>query len=208
MLKRNPLTGFPACVPGLLAGRLPTSISLLSLLSLVFLFGSARTVHAQALPTAERAGDIDVFGGFTRNWPDYGRSWGDGGFVGGDYLLHKFRFGQPGIEFRYSKVTGSTTNESFVGGGVESHYRIGRLAPYAALLYGVGGISVPSVKYSDSGNTLLLGGGADYPITHGFSARAEYMYGFMHISGSSAAPDSGLNLTPSFINLGVVYSIR
>ncbi len=205
MLKRNPTTGLLACVPGRALRCLQTSVPLLSL---VLALSFVRTAPAQAIPAAQRSGQIDVFGAFALTKPDYGETWDKGGMGGADLLFRQFRFGQPGIEFRYSKVTGATSNETFVGGGVESHYRIGKLAPYAALLYGVGGITVPQFNYSDSGNTLQIGGGADYPLTHRFSARGEFMYGFMHISGSSSNPDSGLHLTPATINIGLVYNIK
>ncbi len=115
MLKRNTLTGSFACVPGLTPGRLQTSVLLL--LSFVFTFGFSKTAHAQALPTAVGGGQINVFGGFTATRPDYGPPWDKGGMVGGNFMLRRFIFGQPGITVRYSRVTGSTT-ETFFGGGL------------------------------------------------------------------------------------------
>jgi hypothetical protein len=171
-------------------------------------FGGVRTSHAQALPAAEKTGKLNVFGTYNLTAPDYSNQKDNGFTVGGEYLFRKLIFGQPAVAVRYSKVWGPVVNESFVGGGLESHYKIGFVRPYATVLYGVGGLDSSTTTYSDSGNTLLLGGGADVPVSRRFSARAEFIYGFMHISGKNGTPIDELNLTPATLNLGLVYHIK
>ena len=205
MLKRSTSLGSIACPFIPFRHRLQASGLLLLLVSV---FGGVRTSHAQALPAAEKTGKLNVFGTYNLTAPDYSNQKDNGFTVGGEYLFRNLIFGQPGIAVRYSKVWGPIVNESFVGGGLESHYKIGFVRPYATVLYGVGGLSSSITSYSDSGNTLLLGGGADVPVSRRFSARAEFIYGFMHISGKNGTPIDELNLTPATLNLGLVYHIK
>jgi hypothetical protein len=172
------------------------------------LFTCSSMSRAQAIPTAQTTGELDAFGTFSITNPDYGRGWNTGGTVGGDLLLRPFRFGQPGVVFRYANVSGSTTRETFLGGGLDLHYRLPWIRPYATIEYGVGGLAVPEINYSDSGGTVLIGGGADVPLARRFSARGEFTYEFINISGRNGAQAGSLSLTPSTFNIGLVYRIR
>jgi hypothetical protein len=206
MLKRNTLIGrfarairpFPGC----------SSTSLL-LLAVVSLFGLVRTSHAQAIPTAEKGGGIDAFAAVTITTPDYAPSKDAGFTVGGSYILKRFIWGTPALAARYSYTTGTTVNESFFGGGGELRYHYRLVRPYATILYGVGGFAIPSIlNYSDSGNTLLIGGGADIPVSRKFAARGEFTYSFVDITGFHNTPVGEITLTPWSINIGVVYHIK
>jgi hypothetical protein len=205
MLKRSTSLGSIACLFIPSRRRLRASGLLLLLVSV---FGGVRTSHAQAIAAADKTGQINVFGTYNLTSPDYSYQKDNGLTVGGEFLFRKLFIGQPGVAVRYSKVWGPIVNESFVGAGLESHYKIGFVRPYATVLYGVGGLNVSRINYSDSGNTLLVGGGADVPVSRRFSARAEFIYGFMHISGTNGTPVGELNLTPATLNLGLVYHIK
>jgi hypothetical protein len=205
MLKRSTFFGSVACLPSPSRRRLQAAGLLLLLVSVS---GWTRTSHAQALPAADKTGQINAFGTYTLTAPDYSNQKDNGFSVGANYLFRRWIFGQPGIAMRYSKVWGPIVDESFIGGGLESHYKIGFVRPYATVLYGVGGVNAVKTPYSDSGNTLLVGGGADVPVSRRFSARVEYIYGFMHISGQNGSSRGELNLTPSSLNLGFVYHIK
>jgi hypothetical protein len=206
MLKRNTFIGRFARAIRPSPRRPCTSLLLLAALSL---FGLARTSHAQAIPTAEKNGGIDAFGTLTITDPDYAGSKDAGFTVGGSYLLRKFIWGTPALAARYSYTSGSTVNESFFGGGGELHYHYRMLRPYATVLYGVGGLAIPSIhNYSDSGNTLLIGGGIDVPVSRKFSARVEYTHNFVTITGYHNTPLGEITLTPWSINVGVVYHIK
>src|SRR3984885_12782708 len=206
MLKRSTSLGSIAYLFGLSRSRrLQASRLLLLLLSVS---GWVRTSHAQASAAADKTGQINVFGTYTFTSPDYGPQKDNGFTVGGDFLLRRLIFGQPGVAVRYSKVYGSTVNESFVGAGLESYYKVGFVRPYATVLYGVGGVDGVNNHYSDSGNTLLVGGGADVPVSHRFSARSEFTYGFVHISGRNGTSTGEINLNPASLNLGLVYHIK
>jgi hypothetical protein len=204
MLKRSTSLGSIACLP-IPRHRLQASGLLLLLVSV---FGWVRTSHAQAIAAADKTGQINVFGTYNLTAPDYSNQKDNGITVGGEYLFRKLIIGQPAVAVRYSKVWGPIVNESFIGAGLESHYRIAFVRPYATVLYGVGGLNSPKTSYSDSGNTLQIGGGADVPFSHRFSARAEFIYGFMHIAGRNGTPVGELNLTPATLNLGLVYHIK
>ncbi len=67
---------------------------------------------------------------------------------------------------------------------------------------------MPFTHFSDSGNEFLFGGGADVPIAHRFSARGEFTYGFLHISGFQGGPIGAININPASVNIGVVYNIK
>jgi hypothetical protein len=206
ILKRNTFIGRFARAIRPFPGRPCTSLLLLAVVSL---FGLARTSHAQAIPTAEKAGGLDAFAAVTITNPDYAPSKNAGFTVGGSYLLRKFFWGTPAFAARYSYTTGTTVNESFFGGGGELHYHYRMLRPYATVLYGVGGLAVPSIfNYSDSGNTLLIGGGADVPVSRKFAARGEFNYSFVDITGFHNTPVGEITLSPWSINIGVVYHIK
>jgi hypothetical protein len=211
MLKRNTFIG---CFARAISRPQGTPRASLVFFALLASFGFVGTSHGQALPTAEKNGGIDVFGTFTLTSPDYGvtKTTGvteDAGFtVGGDYQMRKFFWGQPAAAVRYSFVTGSTVNETFIGGGGELRYRYHMLRPYITVLGGVGSLTYRSSGYNDSGNTLMIGGGADYPVSPKFSARAEFLYGRVNITGFQNTQVGAIPLNPWSINLGVVYHIK
>ena len=128
--------------------------------------------------------------------------------VGGDYLMRKFVWGQPALAARYSFVTGSNVNETFAGGGFELHYTYRMFRPYATVLGGVGSLNYRATGYHDSGNTILAGAGTDYPLSPRLSARGEFTYGFVDITGFQNTQVGAIHLTPWSINLGVVYHIK
>jgi hypothetical protein len=208
MLKRSTFVGCFARAMKDSLGRRLTSALLLSFASIFGLFGLVATSHAQAVSTADKGGQIDAFGAFTFTSTDFEQAKDVGGSVGGAFLLRKLIFGQPGFAARYMRVTGSTANASFIGGGLESHYRVGPVRPYGMVLYGVGGLAQPQYHYSDSGNTLLIGGGVDVPLNRQFAARGEFTYSFVNITGYHNTPVGELNLTPVSVNIGVVYHIK
>jgi hypothetical protein len=211
MLKRNTFIGCFARAISRLPGSPRASLVLFALLAP---FGFVGTSHGQATPTAEKTGAIDAVGTFTLTSPSYGLTKTTGVTedvgvtVGVDYLLRKFFWGQPAAAVRYSFVTGSSVNETFVGGGGELHYRYHLLRPYITVLGGVGSLTYRASGYNDSGNTLLFGGGADYPVSPKFAARAEFTYSRVNITGFQNTQVGAIHLTPWSINLGVVYHIK
>jgi hypothetical protein len=204
MLQRNISIGPSQNASGLFMERPQVSVVLLLLLTF---FGMAKMSRAQAIPVAEKNGGINIFGGYTFTTPDYGRQDDNGFFVSGNFVLRRFIFGQPALAARYSRVTGSTTNETFAGAGLESLYRIGPVRPYITALYGVGGVNVSSAHYSDSGNEFLLGGGAEVPLAHRFGVRAEYTYGWLNLSGTNGTAHGAIDLNPASVNIGAVYHL-
>jgi hypothetical protein len=211
MLKRNTFIGCFARAISRPSIRPRTSLLLFALLAL---FAFVDTSHGQALPTAEKTAAIDAFGTFTLTSPDYGVTKNTGvtedtGFsVGADYLMRTFFWGQPAVAVRYSFVTGSTVRETFIGGGGELHYRYHMLRPYITVLGGVGTLTYLRSGYNDSGNTLLVGGGSDYPLSRRVSARAEFTYSRVDITGFQNTEIGAIHLAPWSINLGVVYHIK
>jgi hypothetical protein len=208
MLKRNTFVGCFARAIRSSPGHRLTSVLLLSLASIFGLFGLVATSHAQAISTADKGGQVEAFGAFTFGSSDYGPNKNEGGSVGGAFLLRKLIFGQPAIAARYVHLSGPTASETFFGGGLESHYRFGPVRPYVTALYGVGGLIRSSINYSDSGNTLLIGGGADIPVTPKFDVRGEVTYSSIKITGYHDTSVGAVDLNPVSVNLGIVYHIR
>ena len=215
MLKRNTFIG---CFAG--APSHSPSLPLISLLflSLLTLFGFVGTSHAQAIPTADKTGALDAFGALNITGTDYTQgitgyahdsaSIDAGVTAGASFALRKFFWGQPVIAGRYSFVHGATANETFMGGGGELRYHYQRFRPYITVLGGIGSLSVPTTGYKDTGNALLVGGGTNYPLAPRFSARAEFNYSFVDITGFDNTQAGAKSLTPWSFNLGIVYHIK
>jgi hypothetical protein len=209
MLKQNTFVG---CLARAIRLCLGSPLTLALLLSLASSFGLVATSHAQATATADKGG-IDIVGAVTITStsidPFFHNSTQDiGGSVGGDLLLRKFIFGQPALAVRYTNVTSSSADQTFIGGGLESHYRVGPVRPYATILYGVGGLSLPHTTYSDSGNTLVVGGGVDVPLNPKFAARGEFTYSFVDITGYHNTSVGQIKISPATFNIGIVYHIK
>ncbi|WP_263409846.1 porin family protein [Terriglobus tenax] len=170
------------------------------------LAGSSFQAKAQAIPTAQKRGDVDAFFLYGRANTDYGPVKNNVYTFGVDYMFRPIRFGQPGVNVRYSRSSGSVVDEPFFGGGLDwrfrEHYHV---RPYAVADIGVGSLKVKANGFDDSGTSYILGGGADIPITSRFAGRVEFDYQHIKISGG-AGPD--LTFTPYSINFGVVYRIK
>jgi hypothetical protein len=210
MLKQNTFVG---CLARAISRCLRSPLTLALLLSLASSFGLVATSYAQATATADK-GSIDVVGAFTFTSTNINaffphKSTQDiGGTIGGDLRLRKFSFGQLAFAARYTNVTSSSADQTFIGGGLESHYRVGPVRPYATVLYGVGGLSLPHTPYSDSGNTVVVGGGVDVPINPKFAARGEFTYSFVNITGFNNTSVGAINISPATLNIGIVYHVR
>jgi hypothetical protein len=206
MLKRNTFMGCFARASSPSRGCLRTSVPLM--IMLVSLVGQARMSHAQATATAEKSGGVDAFGALNITASDHAGDTDIGGTVGGALLLRRFIFGQPALAVRYSYMQGSSSHETFVGGGVELHYHLRLVRPYVTLLGGVGGLSIPSVNYSDSGDTFVFGGGVDVPINRRFAVRGEVTYTYIDFTGYHNTSAGAFTLNPVAGNIGVVYHIK
>lgn len=178
------------------------SRSALLLLSLAL---SAPLLRGQASPTASRAGDLQIGGGFTSAASDYGRR-----FNGGNaYATFDFRehFGVE-ADFHYVRQgNGSTLYEKTyeIGGRYTRTY--GRFAPYGKVLVGRGVFNFPPCPPPAAQNVACanlafnmyaLGGGTDVHVRPWLNVRGDFEY-----QNWPGFPPTGL--TPLLVTLGAAY---
>lgn len=164
----------------------------------------APLLHGQASPTASRAGDLQVGGGFSSAASDYGRRF-NGGFAYFDFDFRQ-HFGIEG-NFHFVKQSNYTLYEKTyeIGGRYLRTY--GNFVPYGKVMYGRGVFNFPpcpppadqskacaNLAY----NLYALGAGVDYKLNTSIHLRGDFEYqrwpGF---------PPTGL--TPVLISVGAAY---
>jgi len=166
----------------------------------ISLIGAPATLLAQASPTASRAGDLQIGGGFSNANTDYvpNRVNGPTVYVAFDFYKH---FGIEG-EFRFLK-DGETNiyEKTYEIGGRYNHPFRQRYVPYAKLMYGRGvfnfatfGVTTANLAY----NMFAGGVGLDYRLLPYLNVRADYEYQHW-----LSFPPNGLS--PSVITIGAAY---
>lgn len=150
-------------------------------IALILLSCMTGQMHAQyrehALPTASRAGDLQIGGGFLIGSSNYNfvstRLIGAAGYTTFDIRSHW------GAEFDFHHTRSSvdtTVYERTYEIGPRVYLSRGRLAPYAKVMYGRGVYnfhnSVANVAY----NIYTYGGGADFAVTRALNVRGDYEY--------------------------------
>lgn len=166
-----------------------------------FLGKAAHHSHAQAVPTASRAGIAQLGAGWTFAKPDYGQKNIQGFSIYGtfDFTRH---WGVEGDVHRTSLITPNDTGEDSYLLGPRYVVRHNRFAPYGKALFGFGRFKY---QYDNAPHTTYtykiysLGAGLDYRATEHINVRAidfEYQKwpGF---------PTSGL--TPILFTFGAAY---
>jgi opacity protein-like surface antigen len=181
----------------------------LKIFTLICLASLATKVHAQAMPTASRAGDLQIGGSF--NLASCSCSGltsnslkGYGFYSTFDFKLHY------GVEAEFHQVNDPDNSEGVyertyeVGGRyVIRHYR--GFIPYVKVMAGRGVFNFPRFEDEASntadanlGYTLVAGGiGADYNLIPSINLRAEYQ-----IQKWFSFPE---DLTPQMFTIGAAY---
>jgi opacity protein-like surface antigen len=166
----------------------------------ISLIAAPATLLAQASPTASRAGDLQIGGGFSNADTDYvpNRVNGPTVYVAFDFYKH---FGVEG-EFRFLK-DGKTNiyEKTYEVGGRYSHPFHTRYVPYAKLMYGRGVFNFASYGTTTANlayNMFAGGVGLDYRVLPYLNVRADYEYQHW-----MSFPPNGLS--PSVITIGVAY---
>ena len=156
--------------------------------------------HGQAVPTASRAGDLQVGVGYTSANADYSyvtdRVRGFNFYTDFDLRYHV------GIEFTFHQLddpASAVYERTYEAGGrYLRHY--GRFAPYAKGLYGRGVLNFPKSDANLAYNLVSAGVGVDVAVHPRVNFRAEFEY-----QDWFSAPGGDLNLTPSLVTVGVAY---
>ena len=154
----------------------------------------------QAIPTASRAGDLQVGLGYTNANADYSyvtdRIGGLNFYTDFDLREHL------GVEVDFHQLEdpGSDVYERTyeLGGRYVRHY--GRFGPYARAMYGRGVLNFPRNVANLAYNLLAGGIGVDVAVDPRVNVRADFEY-----QDWLSAPGAGLNLTPSLLTVGVAY---
>lgn len=167
-------------------------------LFLILLACSSVTAFAQGRPTASRAGDLQVGGGYTFSRADYltGRQSGFAFYSDFDFRPHW------GVEVDFHQINDRSGTQVYqrtyeVGG----RYIVGnysRFTPYVKGLYGRGVYNFPQSEANLAYNMLVGGGGVDIAVHPRINVRADFEY--QHWFGFQF---SGLN--PQLITFGAAY---
>jgi len=170
---------------------------LIGRLALSFLLGGTSALFAQAVPTASRAGDLQIGAGYSMAKPDYVPQTFQGfaAYADFDFMPHL------GIEAEFHQVDSTTGDQSYqrtFDGGARYFRTYGVLVPYVKAMAGHGDFRYP---YSGAvvGYTIYTGGvGADVKFGAFLRVRGEYEYqkwtGFTNGS-----------VTPQVVTVGVAY---
>jgi Outer membrane protein beta-barrel domain len=175
---------------------------LTKILVFIVLLGGASILHAQASPTASRAADLKIGGGFTNSGTDYLPNRVNGGMGYFNYDFHPHY----GIEGNFHFIKDSPSNiyqKTYEIGG--RYYRTyGKWVPYGKVLYGRGVFNFASggVTYANLAYNLVAGGvGVDYKALPYLYVRGDFefqnWFGF---------PQSSLR--PNLLTIGAAYHFR
>ena len=163
-------------------------------------------MHAQALPTASRAGVLQAGAGVSMANPDYTQKYIKGitGYATFDFTPH---LGVEADVHYTSLITPEDFGENSYEAGIRYVIRKGRYEPYAKGLFGIGsgtfqtGIYMGN-QHSTSYPIYSLGAGLDIRFSHHINVRAidaEFQ------QWPTFAPH---NLTPFMFTVGVAYRLR
>ena len=166
-------------------------------LALAMLLGSSSLLRAQAIPTAARAGDLQIGVGYTIAKPDYGQQNFQGLTAYADFDLRSHL----GFEAEFHQVSTTSNNQSYqrtyeVGGRYFRAY--GHFVPYVKVMIGLGNFNYPFGQTNLVYNLYSGGIGTDYRIRPSLSLRAEY-----EMQRWSGFTNGGLN--PQLVTLGLAY---
>ena len=132
-------------------------------LAIALLLGGSSLLHAQAVPTASRAGGLQGRAGFTIANPGYGQQSFQGFTAFADFDLRSHL----GIEAEFHRALHSTGDQSYqrtylLGG---RYFRpCGPLVPYVKVMFGRGDFNYPFGATDLAYNLFAAGVGADYRL--------------------------------------------
>jgi len=166
----------------------------------VFLCLACTRLHAQAMPTASRAGDLQIGLTYSSADADYeyvgNRIAGIGLYTDFDIRAHL------GFEFTLHQLDdpNSAVYQRTYEFGVRAplHLKFGE--PYARASVGRGVLNYPKNDANLAYNMLAAAGGVDFAVHPRVNVRAEFEY-----EDWLSTPGSGLHINPSMLTVGVAY---
>jgi hypothetical protein len=142
---------------------------------LIGLLAGATLSHAQAVPTASRAGDLQVGFGYGVAIPDYtnDKFKGIAPYATFDFTPHI------GVEVDFRLLKGPSNNSLYektyeIGGRYHIDYK--RLKPYGKIMVGRGVFNFPNNVANLAYNMYALGGGTDVRVLPFLNVRADFEY--------------------------------
>ena len=188
------------------AGRLqPPAVLLLRMaVAVVFLLSlgagqAVAQVGSRAMPTATRAGDLQIGGGVALGSSNY--NFNTTRLVGGAFYTTFDIRTHWGAEFNFHQnksTTDSTVYERTYEIGPRLYVLKGNFEPYVKALYGRGVYNFSNNVANIAYNIYTVGGGADFRVRRSLNIRADYQY--------QTWPGFPLaTLHPSVITVGVAY---
>lgn len=162
--------------------------------------GQARAqIGEHALPTATRAGDLQIGGAFALGSSNY--NFNTSNLVGGAFYTTFDIRSHWGVEFNFHQdkpTSDSTVYERTYEVGPRVYVLRGSFAPYAKAMYGRGVYNFSNNVANIAYNIYTVGGGADLRVARSINVRADYEY--------QTWPGFPLaTLHPSVITLGVAF---
>lgn len=156
--------------------------------------------RGQALPTATRAGNLQVGGGYSNASSDYvaDRIRGFAFYSSFDFFEHI------GVEVDFHQLNdpmqGSQFYERSYEAGGRYVRRYGRVHPYVKGMYGRGVLNFPQSYANLAYNMFVGGAGADIEVTHRINVRGDFEY-----QNWLSGPLLPHGLTPTVITVGAAY---
>jgi hypothetical protein len=162
-------------------------------------------MHAQAKPTATRAGILQGGLGFTSANGDYTQKRISGFTAYGTFDFYK-NFGLEADIHDVSVITPQDIGETSYEAGLRYVYRHNRFEPYAKVLFGIASFKRQAGSYANPSSTnyaeYSYGAGLDLRLEHHINVR---VIDFELQTWPTFPPN---NLTPSLITVGVAYRLR
>ncbi|HUY94652.1 MAG TPA: outer membrane beta-barrel protein [Terracidiphilus sp.] len=175
-------------------------------LVIVLLLAAASLAAAQAVPDAEKGrASLWAGAGYSRFQPDFGPN-----TMGGVTGFASLNLGRWGVDanlrfLRFNSFHGETQTH-YLAGPRYFLFPMGRLKPFAGLLFGVGTIHYPFEIGNGSYFAYAPYGGAEFRLTHRVALRADYEYQFWPAApGIAGEPNHGL--TPSGLTIGAAWRV-
>ena len=149
------------------------------------------------MPTATRAGDLQIGVGYITAKPDYVQETYRGIAAYADFDFRP----QLGVEAEFHQINSTAGNGAFqrtyeIGG--RYHRTYGPLVPYVKAMVGRGDFNYPYSQTQLAYNLFAGGIGADFKIGQYIRVRGEYEF-----QKWTSFPNGGL--TPQLVTIGVAY---
>jgi hypothetical protein len=174
--------------------------ALFLVMMLCYLSSSANAqFRDDTMPTASRAGDLQLGGGVTFGNSNY--NFTNTLLTGGSFYTTFDVRSHLGAEFNFRQTNaskGASVYERTYEFGPRFYLDRNGVAPYAKVLYGRGVYNFPNGAANVAYNMYTFGGGTDFLITNSFNVRADYEY------QSWVGFPLG-TLHPSVVTLGVAF---